>query len=298
MTAKGGGGVKEDHISKNKELRSQFFFLSSRRFPMKFVFTAAALGAASMTMLLASFSFVAVAAAEHAHLPRRNKACNNMKNMVAKACATTTKPTKKPTTAVKIPAKPTKKPSKRPTRFPTPAPSSAPSFTPTSRPSDSPTASPSRSPTSSPTAGCANLRVPVHSHSGHIYAIVVHASLTWDQANDAAGSLTCCGAEGRLVVVDDAPERDFILAKFNVPGQYGWFGLNDAEQEGTYIWTDGTTLNTSLFAPVPLQGDADSEDCGLFLNNPSPTSPSKWYTYSCTAGSIYSLVEFDCSAAL
>jgi Lectin C-type domain len=263
---------------------------------------AAALGAAS-TMLLASFSLVAVASAEHAHLPRRNKACHNMKNMIVKNCATTAKPpTKKPTAAVvKIPTtKPTKKPSMRPTRFPTVVPThrpstSVPSAGPTSSPSDGPTASPSGSPTSSPTAGCANLGVPVHFHSGHLYARVGHTEISWDNAKAAASSRTCCGAQGSLLVIGDAPERDFVSGTFNVSGQYGWIGLNDVVTEGTYVWTDGTTLDTSLFTPAPYYSTADGDDCGFYFYR--SFDPRRWFTYRCDYILPFSIVEFDCSTA-
>jgi Lectin C-type domain len=246
---------------------------------------AAALGAAaSMTMLLASTSFVPVAAAEHAHLPRRNnKACNNMKNMIVKHCATTAKPrTKKPTAAAAAVKKPTKKPSKRPTRFPTTVPSAGPS----SSPSDSPTAS--ASPTTHPTAECFNVGVPVQVHDGHRYAYVELAtSLTWDGAQAAAEALTCCGAPGHLVTVGDAAERDFVQAMMSGAGRLGWVGFNDAATEGTYVWTDGTTLDTSLFTPKSYNASPDVDDCGLFLNN-------MWNSFDCAATLGYSIIEFDC----
>jgi Lectin C-type domain len=75
-----------------------------------------------------------------------------------------------------------------------------------------------------------------------------------------------------------------------------WVGFNDMDTEGTYLWTDDTTLAASLFVPVPFDGNGDADDCGLFYNNVN--APGKWYTYSCSGGFGYSYVEFDCSAAL
>jgi Lectin C-type domain len=208
---------------------------------------------------------------------QQHKACLPGTKKVCK-CIIAARPIKAPTAIIKIPTKkPTKKPSKRPTRFPTATPT---------------TTSPSGSPTTHPTAECANLRFPVSSYGGHRYAYVAHGAFAWDQAKAAASSLTCCGAPGHLLVVGDAAERDFVQATFNVAGQFGWIGLTDAVREGTYVWTDGTTLATSLFTPVPFDGNADEDDCGFFYNNPD--DPSKWYTYSCANILFFSFVEFDC----
>jgi Lectin C-type domain len=270
---------------------------------------AAALAAAS-TMLLASFSLAPVAAGATPVLPAPKKVCH-MKNMLAKNCVVVHKPprTKKPAAAaVKIPApKPTKTPSRRPIRFPTGVPTTSrpsttvPSAGPTSGPSDSdsPTGRPSPSPTSSPTtSGCPTVEATaVHFHGGHRYARVsLIEPLTWSEAEAAAGDLACCGARGHLVTVGDAAERDFVQDTVVVSGvgEYGWVGFTDAGTEGTYVWTDGTTWDTTLFAPVPYFGDADADDCGFFFDDPS--SSSKWYTLDATTNVVdYSIVESDCS---
>jgi Lectin C-type domain len=236
---------------------------------------------ASMTVLVASSAPVpaAAAAAEVAPGllpgPKKKKVCT-MKIMMAKDnCVVVSKP---PT---KKPAK--KAPSRRPTRFPT------------SRPLDNgPTASPSGSPTKSLTAGCPDFGVPALPYGGHVYAFVHHAFFSWDQANEAAGSLTCCRAQGRLLVVGDAPERDFITAAFDVKFHMAWIGLTDVDEEGTYVWTDGTTLDPSLFAPVAYHGTEESSDHCFFYDNPN--LPAKWYALDSVEYALdSSVVEFDCS---
>jgi Lectin C-type domain len=130
--------------------------------------------------------------------------------------------------------------------------------------------------------------VPVQVHDGHRYAYVELAtSLTWDGAQAAAEALTCCGAPGHLVTVGDAAERDFVQAMMSGAGRYGWVGFNDVDTEGTYVWTDGTTLDTSLFTPKSYNGDPDVDDCGLFLNH-------MWYSFDCAATLSNSIIEFDC----
>jgi Lectin C-type domain len=255
---------------------------------MKIVSFASAASASLVALLTVLVASGPVPAAADG-LPGPKKKVCNMKTMIAKDnCVVSKPPTKKPTAAVV--KKPTKKPSKRPTRFPTAPPT-------THRPSTAlPTASPSGSPTTSLPAECPSLGVPVYSHRRHLYARVAHGSFSWDQANEAAGSLTCCGAQGNLLVVGDAPERDFITATYNVTNQYGWIGLTDVVTEGTYVWTDGTTLDPSLFVPVTYAGTAEESDHGFFFNNPN--SPAKWFSLDNVNYALdYSVVEFDCSTA-
>jgi Lectin C-type domain len=261
--------------------------------PMKvvsFAATASTALAAVMTVLASSPVPVALAADQAAGLPRRQqKACNTM-NMMAKNCAPTKKPTtKKPAAAVKIPAKPTKKPSQRPTKFPTPLPTNQPT---TSLPSAGPSASdiPTKIPT--PSACPASVQ-----HNGHLYAHVVHVhGKTWDQAREAAQDQTCCGgAQGHLVIINDADERDFVQAMVSpAVAAYGWIGLADVETEGTYVWVDETPFDASLFTPAPYGGVAgpEVEDCVIFHDD--PFVPSKWFARQCSEILYYSIIEFDC----
>jgi Lectin C-type domain len=266
---------------------------------------------ALMVVLVASAPVPAAAA----DLPGPNKKCNR-KNMIAKDCVTNKPPTRKPTApVVKKPAtKPTRKPSKRPTRFPTVPPTthrpstSVPSAGPTSSPSDSPTASPSGSPTSdnpttspsgsptsSPTAECPSVDAQVYSHDGHRYAHVQHAApLTWSEAEAAAEDLACCGAQGHLVVVGDAAERDFVQdAVASAYGQYGWVGFNDVASAGTYVWTDGSPLDLSLFTLGSAGGNAaGGSRYGFYF----AVGTSHWYTLTGVQYTFdYSIIEFDCS---
>jgi Lectin C-type domain len=218
--------------------------------------------------------------------PKHKKGCH-MKHMMKKGCS-----------SVKVPAKPTKKPSIQPTGFPTRLPTSQPTgfptLLPTSRPTSLPTTSrpspsPTRSPTSSPTAECSHLKAPVYAHGSHRYARVVHDKIDWDAARLEAEALTCCGAQGHLVVVDDAAERNFIQAMLNITGQYAWIGLSDFQTEGTYVWVDGTPLSPSVFTPFPYQGTLESADCGYYVNQ-----GSVYYTRDCSDTIVTSLVEFEC----
>lgn len=60
----------------------------------------------------------------------------------------------------------------------------------------------------------------------------------WDNALAKCESL---GAQ--LVKIESAEENDFLKSTYlNTSGVTFWIGLNDREQEGEWIWADGSSL--------------------------------------------------------
>jgi hypothetical protein len=93
-------------------------------------------------------------------------------------------------------------------------------------------------------------------YNGHRYAITQH-ELNWIEARNLAQSLG-----GRLIVVDDAAENQFLTDTFTQPlnGAPFWLGANDFGTEGTFVWIDGTPFvyeNWSTGEP----NNAGDEDC-------------------------------------
>jgi hypothetical protein len=76
--------------------------------------------------------------------------------------------------------------------------------------------------------------------TGHYYAQV--DGTTWVEAEDLAVSYG-----GHLVTVNDQMEQDWLSATFPTPNLF--IGLNDREQEGTWVWTSGEV--TSFFPWTP-----------------------------------------------
>ncbi|NLE27272.1 MAG: hypothetical protein GX625_18440, partial [Clostridiaceae bacterium] len=76
--------------------------------------------------------------------------------------------------------------------------------------------------------------------NGHYYSVhdlSDEFGWTWTNANAEA-----IAAGGRLVIIDDQQENDFITYTM-LSGRTGaWIGLNDAAQEGNFVWVDGTPL--------------------------------------------------------
>ena len=58
-----------------------------------------------------------------------------------------------------------------------------------------------------------------------------------------------------------------------------WFGLNDIDNEGTYVWADGTASTYTRWLPgAPNNDGVNTEDCGEFQ------STGFWNDAVCTHG--------------
>lgn len=103
-------------------------------------------------------------------------------------------------------------------------------------------------------AGTARAQVVFNDHT---YLFTPTAG-TWTQAEAAA-----IGLGGHLVAVNDAAEQAFLEATFLQAGALArpvWIGLNDAADEGTFVWSNGdpvTYTNWQTDEPNNFQGVED-----------------------------------------
>jgi len=90
---------------------------------------------------------------------------------------------------------------------------------------------------------------------------------------------------GHLVTVNDAAENTWLLSTFS---NYGgitralWTGLNDAAQEGNFVWSDGETATYRNWeAGQPDNGDGayPNEDWVMIWPSPGPRDPGTWNDY-------------------
>ena len=71
--------------------------------------------------------------------------------------------------------------------------------------------------------------------TGHFYE-AVSATLTWEQARDAAALKTLGGLPGYLATVTSEEENDFIMGLLS---SRSWIGASDAASEGDWRWVTG-----------------------------------------------------------
>uniref|UniRef100_A0A8C1S6Z5 C-type lectin domain-containing protein n=1 Tax=Cyprinus carpio TaxID=7962 RepID=A0A8C1S6Z5_CYPCA len=76
----------------------------------------------------------------------------------------------------------------------------------------------------------------------------------------------CQSLDANLVSVHNKIEHDFLLSLLPSSDAQCWFGLHDAEQEGEWLWTDGTPFDYTHWAPGQPD-NLQSENCGEFNYN-------------------------------
>jgi hypothetical protein len=82
--------------------------------------------------------------------------------------------------------------------------------------------------------------------------------LTWEQASSA------CQSEGReLASIHDMhtlEHLNFAMAE-RIGMEHFWIGLNDRQDEGQFVWTDGSPLDFEHWGPESPKPWGEHEDC-------------------------------------
>jgi hypothetical protein len=132
--------------------------------------------------------------------------------------------------------------------------------------------------------------------TAHTYFLL--SSSDWTDAES-----TALGMAGHLVTINDAAENLWVLTNFsNYGGQPRalWTGLNDAAQEGVFIWSSGEPVSYTHWEsgePDDGIGFYPHENYVLLWPSPGPRSPGYWNDYIDTDGftqfsmKLYGLVE-------
>jgi|GEM_PF-3288136 len=130
-----------------------------------------------------------------------------------------------------------------------------------------------------PPSGPSILAGPItNTANGSIYFLL--SSSTWTEAEAKAVALG-----GHLVTINDAGENDWVFNTFaNFGGQTShlWIGLNDAAQEGAFVWSSGQPITYTRWAPGEPNEFVPGEDYA-HINSPVYSSLGNWNDHANSA---------------
>ncbi|KAK0044030.1 CD209 antigen [Biomphalaria pfeifferi] len=91
--------------------------------------------------------------------------------------------------------------------------------------------------------------------------LAVRMCLFWSKiATTFAGAKVSCAARGaRLAVFKGEAKMEILFRQRKIWYRNIWIGLDDIDQEGMFVWHDGTTLNPMDYYP-------------LYFNRPNPNN--------------------------
>ena len=117
-------------------------------------------------------------------------------------------------------------------------------------------------------------------HGTSCYKLVT-PSKTWENAKKE-----CEKRHARLVKVESREENDFIKTEL-LPTEYGnyWIGLSESDNEGDWMWTDGTQLDSDGYKNwryLQPKKNQHNNDCAVIrIIKWHPDHYGKWHDRPC-----------------
>ena len=98
---------------------------------------------------------------------------------------------------------------------------------------------------------------------------------SWQDAQNLAEALG-----GNLVSINSRKEQEFIYENFIVNDNSGdigkWIGFTDKDQEGNWVWTDGSTITYTNWNIGEPNNSRGYEDYGIIYGNDDPRVAGLW----------------------
>ncbi|KAJ7379755.1 Sushi, von Willebrand factor type A, EGF and pentraxin [Desmophyllum pertusum] len=93
----------------------------------------------------------------------------------------------------------------------------------------------------------------------------------------------CENNDAQLVKIESAEENDFIKSQYLTGNVVYWIGLTDAENEGTWKWSDGSALTGYINWHFNEPNDMGGEDCvQIVLGTHSKIYNAGWNDATCS----------------
>ncbi|XP_034546133.1 C-type lectin domain family 4 member G-like [Notolabrus celidotus] len=98
---------------------------------------------------------------------------------------------------------------------------------------------------------------------------------TWSLSRDY-----CITKGADLVIINSSEKRDFV-SRLVTAGVNTWIGLTDRVGEGTWMWVDGTPVNTTYWEAGQPNSHGGDQDCGEMVqkgewNDEGCSNENKW----------------------
>jgi len=128
----------------------------------------------------------------------------------------------------------------------------------------------------------------VNPANGHTYYLLDED--TWTNSESEAITFG-----GHLVTINDAAEDQWVFDTFSGFAEVDrnlWLGLNDADIEGTFVWSSGETSLYTNFAPGEPSGGPGGSDDYIRINAESSLPTGAWGDSGNNSSlTIYGVVE-------
>ncbi|XP_063148981.1 hepatic lectin-like [Candoia aspera] len=82
-----------------------------------------------------------------------------------------------------------------------------------------------------------------------------HTEEKWERAREI-----CADVDSYLLVINSKKEQDFVIQNIRYST---WLGLNDAKEEGTWRWVDGSPLEERFWRQGEPNNGGKDEDCAV-----------------------------------
>ena len=124
-------------------------------------------------------------------------------------------------------------------------------------------------------AGCPT-NVDWQEFSGFCYWRSTYAT-PWTEADSACATY---GSGAHLASVHSLLENAFIVQTYNY--SESWIGLNDIQAEGQFVWSDGSVVDFTDWAPKQPDNYQGVQDCVRMPYTTSTPGASEWDDISCS----------------
>ncbi|XP_074430638.1 macrophage mannose receptor 1-like [Larus michahellis] len=143
----------------------------------------------------------------------------------------------------------------------------------TVRPSVTPTSPP-------PKGGCTEDWLQIDNKCFKVFGLNENDTLTWHAARN-----NCISFGGNLATISKKEMQASLISLLKSAETDAWIGLNDINQEHTYLWTDGSPVDYTNWAKGS-RSYYSKEDCVFMMKNPIEQA-GKWKDEECKTSKSY-----------